>query len=132
MGGYTKLAYCGLLFFVFACGSKKNNESIPGTATRSAAPGVVTGSAEVNDSMALALSTVILTAIKRKDFQMVALFIDTVQGIRFSPYGYIDTINDKKFSTAEFLGNINNKKNVKHNWGTYDGSNKEISLTLGE
>src|SRR5205809_4597636 len=115
------ITICCLAFFIFfSCQDKKNNKLKTGidTIPVAAAPGIAT----INDSMALPLSKEILTAIKEKNYQKLASFIEPVEGVRFSPYGYVDTTNDRKFSATEFLNYITGKRSAKLNWGTYDGS----------
>src|SRR5205814_3566037 len=66
------------------------------------------------------------------NYQKLASFIEPVEGVRFSPYGYVDTTNDRKFSATEFLNYITGKRSAKLNWGTYDGSGETILLTADE
>jgi hypothetical protein len=86
----------------------------------------------INDSMALPLSKEILTAVRNKDYQKFASFIDSTGEIRFSPYGYIDTVNDKTFTAQQFLDYSSDKKNTKFTWGIYDGSGEKMILTVNE
>jgi hypothetical protein len=118
-----------LLFIFFSCQNKQNNQS------KSVADSIVSQKQETkipNDSMALFLSREILSAIKKKDYQKFASFIDSGNGIRFSPYGYIDTVHDKKFTASAFLSFVTNKKTTKFTWGNYDGSGDKIILTVDE
>ena len=70
--------YCLLLFCLFSCQSKQNNQS------KSAGDSVVVTPKQetitINDSMVLPLSKEILTAVKNKDYKKFASFIDTEEG----------------------------------------------------
>jgi hypothetical protein len=121
--------YYILLFCLFSCQSKQNNQS------KAVADSTVILKQETvvfNDSMAAPVSREILTAIKNKNYQNFASFIEPLKGVRFSPYGYIDTVHDKKFTASEFFSFVTNKKATKFTWGTYDGSGDKILLSVDE
>ena len=82
------------------------------------------------DSILLKLTQDILKAVKNKNYRAVANYIDPVQGVRFSPYGYIDTIHHIKLSKARFLGQIRKGEQDKIVWGKYDATDTEILMTL--
>jgi len=122
-----RIIACILFGAFFSCNSKENKQSggdtvsIPKQQTKI-----------INDSMALPLSKEILTAVKNKDYEKFASFIDSIEGIRFSSYGYIDTTRDKTFTIQHFLNYSTDEKNVKFTWGVYDGSSEKIILTVDE
>jgi len=118
---------CILLSAFFSCNSKQNKQSSADTASIPKQQPVI-----INDSMALPLSNEILTAVKNKNYEKFTSFIDSTEGIRFSPYEYIDTANDKTFTVQQFLNYAIDKKNVKFTWGVYDGSGEKIILTVDE
>jgi len=118
-----------LLFLLFSCKNKKNDQSK--SVAESAVQPLEPEAKTVSDSMALTLSKEILTAVKNKDYQKFASFIEPHVGVRFSPYAYIDTVHHRKFSTSEFLKAVSDT-NTKLNWGTYDGSGEEILLTVND
>ncbi len=118
-----------LLFCLLSCQSKQSNQS-NSVVDSSANPKQET--IVFNDTMAVPVSREILTAVKNKDYQKVASFIEPLKGVRFSPYGYVDTAHDKTFIASEFLSFITNKKATKFTWGTYDGSGDKIIFTVDE
>ncbi len=84
------------------------------------------------DSMLLQLTTQVLTIIKNKNYAGLANFIDPVNGVRFSPYGYIDTVNHLKFSKTKIIEQAGKAKQDKFVWGFFDGSGDSINKTLDE
>lgn len=73
------------------------------------------------------LSSDILTLLKNKDFENLALKIHPTQGIRFSPYAYVSK-DDLHFSADDFLQLINDEKTRV--WGSADGSGFPIDLNF--
>jgi len=122
-----RIIACVLLCTFFSCNSKQNKQSVADTVSIPKQQTKI-----INDSMALPLSKEILTAVKNKDYQKFTSFIDSTEGIRFSPYGYIYSVHDKTFTTQQFLNYTIDKKNVKFTWGVYDGSGEKIILTVDE
>jgi hypothetical protein len=122
----ARLACCILLIVFLSCKDKNNK---PRVNKDSALAAIKKDTTAANDSAALPLSEEILSAIKIKNYQKLALFVND-DGIRFSPYGYIDTINDKNFSPSDFLGYATNKRNTKFTWGVYNGSGDKIILNV--
>lgn len=79
-----------------------------------------------NDSLVMALSKSVLTALKNNDYQTLVTYIHPTQGVRFSPYATIDTTTDVKLSAAELLKAMTSKDKFK--WGAYDGTGEPIKL----
>lgn len=82
------------------------------------------------DSLILNLTKQVLISIRNKDYNKFSDFIHPILGIRFSPYSYVDTESDMKFTREKFVKEIKTKK--KFIWGTYDGGDESIFLTLTE
>jgi hypothetical protein len=122
-----RVVTCILLCIFFSCNSKQNEQSLADTLVTPKQEATI-----ISDSMALPISKEILTAVKNKDYQKFSSFIDSTEGIRFSPYGYIDTTRDKIFTAQQFLNYAINKKNIKFTWGIYDGSGEKIIFTIDE
>jgi hypothetical protein len=85
---------------------------------------------EITDSACLTLTKEILTIIKQKGFENLSSYIDTVEGVRFSPYAFIDTTANLKFSASQFANEIKKGNKKIFNWGNYDGSGEPILLSI--
>ena len=120
-----------IIFFDVACknksGKKQDEPVIP---TISAADSVLIK--QQKDSTLLSLTKDVLTVIKNKNYDSLALFIHLVEGVRFSPDAFIDTPAHKIFTAAAFKKEATAKKQQKFTWGEYDGSGDPISLTIDE
>lgn len=81
-----------------------------------------------NTNFILVRSNEIITAIKNKDMEKLALYVDPDKGLRFSPYGYVDTTKDVKFTQEQVKGL--SKDTETYTWGSYDGSGDPIKLTF--
>jgi hypothetical protein len=115
--------------FLFACKSKsKKQDDKP-----SVADSTKTTEPKPNyDTVLLALTNEVLTAIKNKNYDSLALFIHPVEGVRFSPNAYIDTPVHKVFTADAFKKEATAKKQQKMTWGEYDGSGDPIIMTIDE
>lgn len=87
-------------------------------------------SKEEKQKAAKAAADRILQAIKAKDMNQLAAYVDPEAGVRFSPYGTIDTKQDLVF-TAEQLQKLTSD-NKEYVWGSYDGSGEPIKLTFNQ
>jgi hypothetical protein len=68
-----------------------------------------------------------MTALKNRDWELLAKVVHAEKGVRFSPYSYIDPKNDLVFSAAQ-VRNFGND-GQQYLWGAYDGSGEPIRLT---
>jgi hypothetical protein len=68
-----------------------------------------------------------MTALKNRDWGLLAKVVHAEKGVRFSPYGYIDSKNDLLFTAAQ-VRNFD-KDEQQYHWGAYDGSGEPIKLT---
>lgn len=84
------------------------------------------------DSVLLSLTNEVLTVIKHKKYDSLALFIHPVEGVRFSPNAFIDTASNVLFTAEAFKKEVQAKKQRKIIWGDYDGSGDPISKTIDE
>ncbi len=78
------------------------------------------------DSILLSLTAIILTHFKNEQYSLIADYIDPIEGVRFSPYGYIDTVNNIIFRHNDFSANADSSKQKKIEWGLMDGSGEPI------
>lgn len=69
----------------------------------------------------------VLNFIKDNNYPELIKYF-SIDGVRFSPYGYIDTANTKKLTPEDFLTSINKKWTLT--WGSYDGTGDPIKLTV--
>ena len=125
------LLILSIIFLVVACKSKsgkKEEELI--VPTISAADSLLLK--QQKDSTLLSLTKDVLTVIKNKKYDSLALFIHPDEGVRFSPNAYIDTAVDKIFTIEIFKKDATAKKHQKFTWGEYDGSGDPINLTIDE
>jgi hypothetical protein len=82
------------------------------------------------DSLLPILTNKVLTALKNKDYNSLALLIHPDKGVRFSPYAYIDTLHDKVIHTEFMVAQADHKKQGKILWGTKDPTDDPINLTI--
>ncbi len=80
------------------------------------------------DSLILNLTKQVLISFRNKDYNKFSDFIHPIFGIRFSPYSYVNTESDMKFTREKFVEEL--KTQNKFIWGTYDGGDESIFLTL--
>lgn len=124
------LLVLAIIFFAVACKSKSTKKEEPVVTTISAADSALLK--QQRDSALLSLTKDVLTVIKNKNYDSLALFIDPVNGVRFSPNAFVDTSSDKVFKAETFKKEATAKKQQKLTWGEYDGSGDPISLTIDE
>lgn len=84
------------------------------------------------DTVLLALTNEVLTALKNKNYDSFALFIHPEEGVRFSPNAFVDTPAHKVFTADEFKKEASIKKQRKIIWGDYDASGDPINKTINE
>jgi hypothetical protein len=120
-----------IIFFAVACKNKSGKkQDEPVVPTMSAADSALIK--QQKDSTLLSLTKDVLTVIKNKNYDSLALFIHPVEGVRFSPNAFVDTSGDKIFTAALFKKEATAKKQQKITWGEYDGSGDPINLTIDE
>jgi hypothetical protein len=79
------------------------------------------------DSLLLAVSKDILTAIKDTNYNQLVSYIHPTQGARFAPYGYIDTSENRVVQAGELLSLFHSNKKIL--WGSFDGTGDPIMMT---
>lgn len=72
----------------------------------------------------------LLESMKAKDFAAVAAWVDTAQGVTFTPYSNVNPDNDLTLTADEVAG-IASDTTVRH-WGVYDGSGEAMDLTAAD
>ncbi len=72
----------------------------------------------------------IIWAIKNQDMEALAATVDTLQGVRFSPYTYVDVDEDLVFTAVEV--SLLWEDSSVYPWGIYAGSGEPIDLTFQE
>jgi hypothetical protein len=82
------------------------------------------------DSVLLALSGTILTAIKDTNYTRFISYIHPTQGVRFAPYGFIDTSENRIVQGNELLGLFRSNKKIL--WGSFDGTGDPIMKSAAE
>lgn len=82
------------------------------------------------DSSLESTSEKVLSLIKNKQYDSLALFFHPSKGVRFSPYAFIDTKADVQLSAEAFLNALNSGKQL--HWGSFDGSGEAIDLSIEE
>lgn len=82
------------------------------------------------DSILLKTTQNILTMLKNKNYSAFANFIDPVEGIRFSPYGFVDTVYDIKLTKQKFINEAGKPVQDMIIWGKFDGTGDPIKMTL--
>ncbi|MBK8311688.1 MAG: hypothetical protein IPL04_13130 [Chitinophagaceae bacterium] len=103
------LLILSIIFLVVACKSKSGKkEEEPIVPTISAADSLLLK--QQKDSTLLSLTKDVLTVIKNKKYDSLALFIHPDEGVRFSPNAYIDTAVDKIFTIEIFKKDATAKK----------------------
>lgn len=71
-----------------------------------------------------------LTAIKERNFEGLAMYAHPLKGVRFTPYTRVD-VNHNLILTSEQLKKGSADKGL-YTWGNYDGSGMPIELTIAE
>jgi hypothetical protein len=71
-------------------------------------------------------SSLVITALKNKNFAELSEYVHPEKGVRFSPYSHVDTENDVVL-TAEGIKTIQAQSRT-YMWGRYDGSGKPIEM----
>lgn len=72
----------------------------------------------------------LLESMKAKDFGAVAAWVDSEQGVTFTPYSHVNFDSDLTLTANEVAG-IATDTTVRH-WGIYDGSGENIDLTASD
>ncbi len=83
-----------------------------------------------DDSLISALSKVVLTSLKNKDYKAFTAFFHPVEGVRFSPYASVDTTYDLTFKADDFIKQLGQKKKI--NWGPYSAGEEDILMAATE
>ena len=117
-----------VLILSFACKDKTSNKNkeIPPPAIED------TSLRNKKEATLRQLTNEILSAIKQGEYRKFANFIDPVNGVRFSPYGYVDTLRDMVFSKERFLQYVDMTEQDKLIWGAFDGTGDTILMTIDE
>jgi hypothetical protein len=72
----------------------------------------------------------VVQALKDQDMNILASYVHSTQGVRFTPYGYVDTVNDLSFSSTAIVTLM--QDSTLYTWGAYDGSGDPISKTFSD
>ena len=116
--------------FLISCTEtpKQSNEKL--VSEYSSHPTPKTPAAQNDDYVVMALSKLVLTSLKNKDYKTFAGLIHPTLGVRFSPYAYVDTASDLTFKATTFEQEMAQKK--KTNWGAYSAEEEDIVMTGAE
>lgn len=76
------------------------------------------------------IATQVITAISTKDSEKIAEFVHPDKGVRFTPYTSVSVDKDVILK-QEDIKNFFENKNI-YQWGYYDGTGDEISLTASQ
>lgn len=79
---------------------------------------------------AFEISIKVLTAIRNRDYQLLADYVHPEKGIIFSPDSYVDYNEDPIFSAEQIRAF--GSDNTIYSWGYFDVSEKLIELTASE
>jgi outer membrane murein-binding lipoprotein Lpp len=77
---------------------------------------------------ALSVALAVVAALKAKDMNLFAQYVDPEKGVRFSPYGHVDVKNDVVFQRNE-LPALFESSDIRR-FGTFDGSGEPIEMTF--
>src|SRR5690606_2885396 len=112
-----------LITLMLSCNSRKSEqEAGDGMATLDKEAQLFAEHAQ-HDSVLLAITEEVLTAIKARDYHRLSEHFHPEEGVRFSPYGYIDTVHHVHFAAEEFLQQVEDDQPML--WGSYDGTGKD-------
>ncbi len=65
-----------------------------------------------------------------EDFEAVAQYVDPVDGVRFSPYGYVNVTTDRVYSALDLETAMQDQ--TVYNWGAFDGSGDPIDMDFDD
>jgi hypothetical protein len=119
-----------LLTCIFSCKNKSAGKPGTGTDTTLLPHDSVMVISLNKDSLLPILTNNVLTALKNKDYDSLALLIHPEDGVRFSPYGFIDTVHDRVIHTEFMMTQAEPNKQIKILWGTKDPTDDPINLTI--
>ena len=88
---------------------------------------------EVEEGMpptVLEAGTTILRALKNGDMDVLAAWVDSDKGVRFSPYGYVNTETDLIFSKGELK--VLMEDPTEHLWRSFPGLDTLIQMSYRE
>ena len=139
------IAFISICLIVIACKDKAEKESKAETATADSLQSIdrktdsllkakfIQDSIQLvrrKDSILLKVTRTILITLKNKNYSAFANYINPVEGIRFSPYGFVDTVHDIKFSKQKFINQAVKSEQDMIVWGEFDGTGDPIRMTL--
>lgn len=78
----------------------------------------------------LEAAAAVMTALKEKDMDQLAVWAHPGRGIRFSPFAYVDTENDLVFTRDEVEKLMEDP--AKQVWRVFEGSGEVIELTFAD
>jgi len=84
----------------------------------------------VTSQFILESAAAIITALKSRDFELLATYVHRIKGVRFSPYAYVDVESDQIFQTDAVRTLDTNIGDYL--WGYYDGSGDPIKGTFDQ
>jgi len=65
-----------------------------------------------------------------EDFEAVAQYVDPVNGVRFSPYGYVNVTTDRVYSAQDLETAMQDQ--AVYNWGAFDGTGDPIDMDFDD
>jgi len=65
-----------------------------------------------------------------EDFEAVAQYVDPVNGVRFSPYGYVDVTTDRVYAAQDLETAMQDQ--TVYNWGAFDGTGDPIDMDFDD
>jgi hypothetical protein len=127
-----RILLISLLFIasIYSCKNKSAGKQGAGADTTLLPNDSITVIGQNKDSLLPILTNNVLTALKNKEYDSLAVFIHPVEGVRFSPYAYIDSNNDRVVKPDWIMKQSDHKKQVKVLWGTADPSDNPINKTF--
>ena len=65
-----------------------------------------------------------------ENFEAVAQYVDPVDGVRFSPYGYVNVTTDRVYSAQDLETAMQDQ--TVYNWGSFDGTGDPIDMDFDD
>ncbi len=81
-------------------------------------------------SSLLMTAMTLVELIGDEDFVAVAQYVDPVDGVRFSPYGYVNVTTDRVYSALDLETAMQDQ--TVYNWGAFDGTGDPIDMDFDD
>ncbi len=115
-----------LLLLLLACNSRPSSTEAPADTASGSKTAAEPGNAVMDSTALFSLSDTILSALKAKDYRLLASFVHPEKGLLLSPYAYIDTAAAQVLTAIQLQETPGKIKT----WGYYDGSGDPIRLSM--